>query len=94
MFYIEDYKELIFGQNIYLSMSQVIMSDNHLKEAEYMQCYADWKEKQGSKASPHMLRHYFANARRKDGWKLEMISQALRTSEYRNDHEISEHNRG
>ena len=29
------------------------------------------------KASPHMLRHYFANARRKDGWKLEMISQAL-----------------
>ena len=24
-----------------------------------------------------MLRHYFANERRKDGWKLEMISQAL-----------------
>ena len=33
--------------------------------------------KTGIKATPHMLRHYFANARRKDGWKLEMISQAL-----------------
>lgn len=35
------------------------------------------ERKTGIKASPHMLRHYFANARRKDGWKLEMISQAL-----------------
>ena len=35
------------------------------------------EKKTGIKASPHMLRHYFANARRKDGWKLEMISQAL-----------------
>ena len=35
------------------------------------------EEKTGIKASPHMLRHYFANARRKDGWKLELISQAL-----------------
>ena len=33
--------------------------------------------KTGIKASPHMLRHYFANARRKAGWKLELISQAL-----------------
>ena len=35
------------------------------------------EKKTGIKASPHMLLHYFANARRKDGWKLEMISQAL-----------------
>lgn len=35
------------------------------------------EEKTGIKASPHMLRHYFANERRKDGWKLELISQAL-----------------
>jgi integrase len=27
--------------------------------------------------TPHMLRRYFANMRRKAGWKLEMISQAL-----------------
>lgn len=25
----------------------------------------------------HMLRHYFANERRKNGWSLELISQAL-----------------
>ena len=35
------------------------------------------ESKTGIKASPHRLRHYFANARRKDGWKLELISQAL-----------------
>lgn len=29
------------------------------------------------KATPHMLRHYFANERRKAGWDLLMISRAL-----------------
>ena len=29
------------------------------------------------KATPHMLRHYFANIRRKAGWKVELISLAL-----------------
>ena len=35
------------------------------------------QKKTGIKVTPHMLRHYFANARRKAGWKLELISQAL-----------------
>ena len=29
------------------------------------------------KVTSHMLRHYFANERRKNGWSLELISQAL-----------------
>ena len=33
--------------------------------------------KTGIKATPHMLRHYFANERRRDGWDLFLISKAL-----------------
>lgn len=29
------------------------------------------------KVTPHMLRHYYANERRKDGWGIEYISRAL-----------------
>lgn len=35
------------------------------------------EEKTGVKATPHMLRHYFANERRKSGWDLALISKAL-----------------
>ena len=33
--------------------------------------------KTGIAVTPHMLRHYFANERRKDGWGIELISKAL-----------------
>lgn len=35
------------------------------------------EKKTGIKATPHMLRHYFANERRKAGWDLLLISKAL-----------------
>lgn len=35
------------------------------------------EKKTGIRITPHMLRRYFANMRRKAGWRLEMISQAL-----------------
>lgn len=35
------------------------------------------EDKTGVKATPHMLRHYFANQRRKSGWDLPLISKAL-----------------
>lgn len=35
------------------------------------------EDKTGIKATPHMLRHYFANERRKNGWDLALISKAL-----------------
>ena len=35
------------------------------------------EDKTGVKATPHMLRHYFANERRKSGWDLALISKAL-----------------
>lgn len=76
-FYIEDYKELILKQE-YLFIN--VSGDYAGKPFKVSGVYAMLRrleEKTGIKASPHMLRHYFANARRKDGWKLELISQAL-----------------
>lgn len=35
------------------------------------------EKKTGIDLTPHMLRRYFANMRRKDGWRLELIQQAL-----------------
>ena len=77
MFYIEDYKELIMKQE-YLFIN--ISGDYVGKPFKVSGVYAMLRRlesKTGIKASPHRLRHYFANARRKDGWKLELISQAL-----------------
>ena len=35
------------------------------------------KKKTGIKATPHMLRHYFATERRKSGWDIVLIKEAL-----------------
>lgn len=35
------------------------------------------ERKTGIQATPHMLRHYFANQRRENGWDLPLISKAL-----------------
>ena len=35
------------------------------------------EKKTAIKITPHMLRHYFANMRKKAGWRMEMISEAL-----------------
>lgn len=35
------------------------------------------KDKTGIEATPHMLRHYFANQRRESGWDIALISTAL-----------------
>ena len=35
------------------------------------------EKKTGIDLTPHMLRRYFANMRRKAGWRLELIQQAL-----------------
>lgn len=35
------------------------------------------KKQTGIETTPHMLRHYFANERRKAGWAIELISRAL-----------------
>lgn len=39
--------------------------------------FAVLERRTGIEVTPHMLRHYFANERRKKGWTLDKISQAL-----------------
>lgn len=73
----EEYQDLIFQQE-YLIIN--IAGDYAGKPMQDTGVYAlmeRLQKKTGIKVTPHMLRHYFANARRKAGWKLELISQAL-----------------
>lgn len=77
MSYIKQYEDLITGQE-YLFVN--ISGDYQGKPFRISGVYSmldRLEKKTGIKASPHMLRHYFANVRRKEGWKLELISQAL-----------------
>lgn len=77
LFYIDEYKELLAKQD-YLFVN--IAGQNAGKPLNSSGVYSLLKrleKRTGIKATPHMLRHYYANARRKDGWKLELISQAL-----------------
>ena len=77
MFYMDEYKELLMLQD-YLFIN---ISSDHVgepfKDSGVYAMLRRLEKSTGIKASPHMLRHYFANARRKDGWRLELISQAL-----------------
>ena len=77
MFYMDEYKELLMPQD-YLFIN---ISSDHVgepfKDSGVYAMLRRLEKSTGIKASPHMLRHYFANARRKDGWRLELISQAL-----------------
>lgn len=77
MFYINEYKDLILQQE-YLFIN--ISGDYAGKPFQISGVYAMLRrleEKTGIKATPHMLRHYFANERRKAGWELAIISAAF-----------------
>ena len=77
MFYIEDYKELIIGQEyLFINVSGDYVG-KPLREVEYMPCYADWRERLELKHLHICSGIIFAKCKTKDGWKLEMISQAL-----------------
>ena len=76
-FYMEEYQDLIFQQE-YLIIN--IAGDYAGKAYARYRCVClngTFAKENRIKVTPHMLRHYFANARRKAGWKLELISQAL-----------------
>ncbi|MCI8285915.1 MAG: tyrosine-type recombinase/integrase [Firmicutes bacterium] len=76
-FYMEEYKDLIFTQEfLFINLSD----DYKGKPMRYGTVYAmleRLEHKTGIKATPHMLRHYFSNERKKDGWPIELISRAL-----------------
>ena len=77
MFYLSEYRDLMKNSE-YLF---VILSGPRMgKPLEVSAVYSmldRLEKKTGIKATPHMLRHYFANERRRNGWDILLISKAL-----------------
>lgn len=76
-FYLEEYKDLIFQQEYLLVNVSGKYAGKPMQDSGVRSLMDRLEKKTGIKVTPHMLRHYFANTRRKAGWKLELISQAL-----------------
>lgn len=76
-FYISSYRDLLKNTE-YLFV--ILTGENTGKPLGIDAVYARLRaleKKTGIRATPHMLRHYFANERRKSGWPLLLISKAL-----------------
>lgn len=77
MYYLAEYRELLQHQEkLFINISgdtagQPLTADGVYSMRNRLQ------EKTGIFITPHMLRRYFANMRRKAGWRLELIQQAL-----------------
>lgn len=77
MYYLSEYRELLKNTD-YLFVT--ICGDNAGKPLEVGAVYSmlgRLEKKTGIDATPHMLRHYFANERRNSGWDIALISKAL-----------------
>ena len=77
LFYLSEKRELLKKTN-YLFVN--LSGDTIGKPLNVNAVYAMLRRlehKTGVQATPHMLRHYFANQRRKSGWDLPLISKAL-----------------
>ena len=77
MFYMEEYKELIKSQEYLLVNLSPEYAGKPMNAGTVSAMLKRLEKKTGIKATPHMLRHYFANTRRRSGWKLDIIRQAL-----------------
>ena len=76
-YYLAEYRHLLQNQN-YLFIN--IMGESigqPLKVDSVYDMLKRMEQKTQIRITPHMLRRYFANMRHEDGWRLEMISQAL-----------------
>lgn len=77
LYYLAEYRELLKdGEYLFINLT----GDNVGEPENVNTVYAmleRLENKTGIKATPHMIRHYFANERRKNGWDLALISKAL-----------------
>lgn len=76
-YYLSEYRELLKDTD-YLFVN--IAGDTAGEALNVNAVYAmleRLEKKTGVEATPHMLRHYFANQRRKSGWDVPLISKAL-----------------
>ena len=75
--YLSEYRELLQHQN-YLFVNIEGKTVGKALKAESVYDMLDRMERKTNiKLTPHMLRRYFANMRRKAGWSLELIQQAI-----------------
>lgn len=77
MYYLSEYRELLKkSEYLFITLSGEGMG----KPLDVNAVYAmldRLEKKTGIVATPHMLRHYFANERRHNGWDIALISKAL-----------------
>lgn len=76
-YYMEEYKDLIFQQEYLLVNISGDYAGRAMQASGVYSLMQRLENKTGIKVTPHMLRHYFANTRRRAGWKLELIQAAL-----------------
>lgn len=75
--YLSEYRDLLQNQS-YLFVNIEGKTAGKALKVESVYDMLDRMEKKTSiKLTPHMLRRYFANMRRKAGWGLELIQQAI-----------------
>lgn len=77
MYYLAENRELLKdGDFLFINLTGDNMGDPENVNTVYAMLKR-LEDKTGIKATPHMIRHYFANERRKNGWDLALISKAL-----------------
>ncbi len=77
LLYISENKELlVHSEYLFIVLSGKTKGQPMSAGAVYSM-FRSLKDKTGIEAAPHMLRHYFADERRKAGWPLEEIQYAL-----------------
>lgn len=77
LFYFAKYRELIKNSEYLFVTLTGNSAGRALTEDAVNAMLKRLRKKTGIKITSHMLRHYFANERRVNGWSLELISQAL-----------------
>lgn len=77
LMYIEEYKQILIKQDYLFINISGDYKGRPLRSSGVYAIMGRLEKKTGIEVNPHMLRHYFANTRRKAGWKIEIISQAL-----------------
>lgn len=75
--YLAEYRNLLVrGEYLFINLTGEKMGEPMNVNSVYA-VLRRLEKKTGIKATPHMLRHYFANQRHKNGWDMTLISQAL-----------------
>nr|WP_304059761.1 tyrosine-type recombinase/integrase [Enterocloster clostridioformis] len=77
MYYLAEYRELLQHQGFLFINIAGKTAGQPLKVDSVYDMLTRLEKKTGIDLTPHMFRRYFANRRRKAGWRLELIQQAL-----------------